>query len=158
MSHKLLDEALTAAGASGVAKQRRPATALEEEYEAELEFKCEYCGKAFEKERSRFQHQTGICPKDGKPWCPLAHREQTEEEYEIECIIDVRGAPAVGQRYYLVKWRGYDGDPMEESTWESAEDMAETAASAVDDFWAAHPELDRGQPHEMAGGGGEKGA
>jgi hypothetical protein len=27
---------------------------------------------------------------------------------------------------------------MEESTWELAEELAEAAAGAVDDFWAAH--------------------
>eukprot|EP01052_Picozoa_sp_SAG31_P037990 SAG31_NODE_4994_length_2813_cov_1.546593_1_plen_134_part_00 len=57
----------------------------------------------------------------------------------------------MGKRYYLVKWLGYDGDPMEESTWETAEDLAETAANALDDFWTAHPELDRGRPREVLG-------
>eukprot|EP01050_Picozoa_sp_SAG11_P018160 SAG11_NODE_2702_length_3076_cov_2.881088_2_plen_140_part_00 len=80
-------------------------------------------------------HQTGLCPTDGKPWCPAAHREQTEEQYEVERILDVRGEPERGCRFYLVKWEGYDGDPMEESTWEPAEALAEFAAGAVDDFW-----------------------
>eukprot|EP01050_Picozoa_sp_SAG11_P025622 SAG11_NODE_5846_length_1449_cov_4.767407_1_plen_224_part_00 len=63
----------------------------------------------------------------------------------------MRGVPERGRRFYLVKWRGFDGDPMEESTWETAEDLAETAAGAVDDFWAAHRELDRCRPREVPG-------
>ena len=59
-----------------------------------------------------------MCPHDGKPWCPLAHREKTEEEYVVEKIMEVRGPPETGRRFYLVKWLGYDGDPEEESTWE----------------------------------------
>ena len=65
-------------------------------------------------------HQTGHCPADGKPWCPLAHREQTEEAFEVERILDVRGEAARGRRFYLSKWEGFDGNRTEESTWEPA--------------------------------------
>jgi hypothetical protein len=117
-----------------VARQLAAAPSTEAEYSAALEHECEFCGKAFERESSMHQHQTGHFPTDGKPWSPLAHREQTEEAFEVELILDVRGVPERGRRFYLVKWRGFDGDPMEESTWETAEDLAETAAGAVDDF------------------------
>ena len=45
---------------------------------------CEFCGKNFEDGRSLYQHQTGISPHDKQPWCPLAHMEVTEEDYEID--------------------------------------------------------------------------
>ena len=85
---------------------------------------------------------------------PLAHREQTEKEYEVEDILDVRGPPERGRRYFLVKWRGYDGDEMEESTWEPQESLADTwidGSLAVESFWDAHPELDRSKPQEVKG-------
>ena len=77
---------------------------------------CEFCGKNFEDGRSLYQHQTGISPHDKQPWCPLAHREVTEEEYEVEAVLGVRGRPLVGERFYLVKWKGFDGNATEEST------------------------------------------
>ena len=79
-----------------VAWQLAVAASTEAEYSAALEHECEFCGKAFERESSRHQHQTGHCPTDGKPWCPLAHREQTEEALEVELILDVRGARRAG--------------------------------------------------------------
>ena len=57
--------------------------------------------------------------------------------------MDVRGVPERGRRFYLVKWWGFDGDPIQESIWEPAEELAEAAAGAIDDFWATHPKLDR---------------
>jgi hypothetical protein len=132
-----------------VARQLAVAPSTEAQYSAALEHKCEFCGKAFERESNMHQYQTGHCPTNGKPWCSLAHREQTKEAFEVELILDVRGAPERGRRFYLVKWMGFDGDPMEESTWETAEDLAKTAAGVVDDFWAAHPELDRYRPREV---------
>ena len=51
----------------------------EAEYSDALKHVCEFCSKAFETGRGCYSHQTGHCPTDGKPWCPLAHREQTEE-------------------------------------------------------------------------------
>eukprot|EP01050_Picozoa_sp_SAG11_P049760 SAG11_NODE_27363_length_334_cov_1.435897_1_plen_67_part_10 len=59
---------------------------------------------------------------------PLSFARTRVEAFEVEMILDVRGVPERGRRFYLVKWRGFDGDPMEESTWETAEDPAETAA------------------------------
>ena len=49
----------------------------------------------------------------------------------------MRGQAERGRRYYLVKWVGYDGELLEESTWEPAESLTDTASSAVDDFWDA---------------------
>jgi hypothetical protein len=77
------------------------------------------------------------------PWCSLAHWEQTKEAFEVELTLDVRGAPEWGRRFYLVKWLGFNGDPKEESIWEPAESLVEVAVGAIDDFWVAHPELDR---------------
>jgi hypothetical protein len=45
---------------------------------------------------------------------PLAHREVTEEEYEVEAVLDVHGRPLVGERFYLVEWKGFDGNATEE--------------------------------------------
>ena len=59
--------------------------------------------------------------------------------------------PEWGRRFYLVKWWGFDGDPMEESTWEPAEELVEGVVGAIDDFWVAHPELDRSRPWEVPG-------
>eukprot|EP01052_Picozoa_sp_SAG31_P011092 SAG31_NODE_621_length_13502_cov_18.057002_5_plen_845_part_00 len=123
----------------------------EEEYFAELEHECEYCGKCFVIPKSLHQYQTGFSPVDGKPWCAAAHREMTEGEYEIEKIVDARGSPERGQRFYLVKLTGYDGDVMEETTWEPAEGIMETAPDAVDDFWERNPQLDRSEPREVPG-------
>jgi hypothetical protein len=108
-----------------VARKLAVASSSEEEYSAALEHECEFCGKAFERESSMHQHQTGHCPTDGKPWCP-AHLEQAEEALEVELILDVHqrwhGAPERGPRFYLiVKWLGFNGDPTEESTWETVE-------------------------------------
>jgi hypothetical protein len=49
-------------------------------------------------------------------------------------VVDVRSRPLVGERFYLVKWKGFDGDMMEESTWEPAASLAETALGTIDDF------------------------
>ena len=123
----------------------------ETEYSEALELTCEFCGKAFDSGRGLHQHQTGTCAADGKPWCPLAHREQTDEAYEVEEILAVWGPAERGRRYYLVKWAGYDDDPLEESTWEPAESLVDTAAGAIDDFWDAHPDLDRSEEQEEDG-------
>jgi len=138
--------------AMAVRERLRGTASSEEEYSAALsQNDCEFCGKAFESARGCFSHQTGHCPADGKPWCPLAHREQTEEAFGVERILDVRGEAARGRRFYLVKWEGFDGDRMEESTWEPAEGLAEFASKAVDDFWEEHPDLDRSERHEVPG-------
>jgi hypothetical protein len=106
-----------------VARQLVATSSTEVEYSAALDHECEFCGKAFEKESNRHQHQTRQCPTNGKPWWPLAHHERTEEALEVELILDVRGAPERGRRFHLVKWLGFDDDPMEESTWETVEDL-----------------------------------
>jgi hypothetical protein len=49
-------------------------------------------------------------------------------------VLDVRGRPLGGERFYLVKWKGFDGNAMEESTWEPAASLAETAVGAINDF------------------------
>ena len=73
----------------------------EGEYRAELAEQCEFCGKGFDSARGLHRHQTGICPADGLPWCTAAaaHREQSEKEYEIERILDVRGGGGECDRY-----------------------------------------------------------
>ena len=69
----------------------------------------------------------------------------------MERILDVRGETARDRRFYLVKWEGFDGGRMEESTWEPAEGLAEFASKAADDFWEEHPNLDRSERHEVPG-------
>jgi hypothetical protein len=91
---------------------------------------CEFCGKNLEDGRSLHHHQTGISPQDGQPWCPLAHREATEVDYEFYARLDVRGRPLVGDRYSMAKM---DSDPLEESTWEPVASLAETMGGMVDD-------------------------
>ena len=49
----------------------------------------------------------------------------------MERILDVRGEAERGRYFYLAKWKGYDGDPMEEWTWEPAESLAEFAAKPI---------------------------
>eukprot|EP01050_Picozoa_sp_SAG11_P005411 SAG11_NODE_381_length_9941_cov_11.761885_12_plen_448_part_01 len=137
-----------------VARRMRARECSESEYSEALDHECEFCGRTFDSKRGLFDHQTGRCPRDGKPWYPLAHREHLEEEYEVEDILAVRGPPERGERYYLVKWRGYDGDEMEESTWEPQESLENTwieDTMAVEKFWEDHPELDRSEQQEVAG-------
>ena len=80
-----------------------------------------------------------------------AHRPVTDENFVVESVIDVRGKPGCN-RFYLVKWPGYDGDPMEESTWETeATVRADGIMSAVDDFWDSRPDLDKSSCCEIDG-------
>ena len=62
------------------------------------------------------------------------------------CGCDRRAQYTRTQTNSVVKERYH-----EESTWETVEDLAETAVGVVDDFWAAHPELDRCRPREVPG-------
>ncbi|KAF9522424.1 hypothetical protein CPB83DRAFT_840490 [Crepidotus variabilis] len=62
--------------------------------------------------------------------------EQSEEEYEIEEVMDAkRGVFPDGQMGYFVKWKGYGPD---ENSW-VVEGDAENAKDLVDEFWRKNP-------------------
>jgi hypothetical protein len=69
--------------AMSVAWQLATTKSTEAEYSAALEHECEFCGKVFERESNMYHHETGHRPTDGKPWCPLAHREHAEQAFEV---------------------------------------------------------------------------
>ena len=54
----------------------------------------------------------------------------SDEEYVVERVIDVRDSNDGGKEY-LVKWKGY---PMSENTWEPAEHMM-NAQRLIDKYW-----------------------
>jgi hypothetical protein len=60
--------------------------------------------------------------------------EKEEGEYEVEQIVDddeVVKPNGTRERYYRVRWKGYD---PEEDTWEPAENL-ENAVEAIIDYW-----------------------
>ncbi|KIJ55630.1 hypothetical protein M422DRAFT_24202 [Sphaerobolus stellatus SS14] len=62
-----------------------------------------------------------------------ATEEESEEEYEIESIVDARNNMFPGHKMgYLVKWKGYDED---QNSWVDEAD-AENAKELIDEFWA----------------------
>ena len=61
-----------------------------------------------------------------------------EVEYEVESILDERGAARRGETQFLVKWKGW---PVEDATWEDPESLS-GAQEVVQEWW------DKGQAGE----------
>jgi len=61
-----------------------------------------------------------------------------EVDYEVESILDERGAARRGETQFLVKWKGW---PVEDATWEDPESLS-GAQEVVQEWW------DKGQAGE----------
>ena len=98
----------------------------DEEYEAaEFGFKCKYCDRGF-------PTRSGVRAHQDLGWCGFQHRAEamSEEEYEVEAIVDARGDPA--HRWFKVKWL-VDGDD-EQFSWLHKKDLA-NCKQLEKDFW-----------------------
>jgi hypothetical protein len=101
-----------------------------------LSFKCAHCGRCFDRHQGRALHITRFCTE--------AKAVAWTEVYEVEQVLDVRGAPEF--RYYLVRWEGYA--PKDDS-WVQWRRML-GAGQAVDTFWAGSA-LNKEAAIEVAG-------
>jgi hypothetical protein len=91
----------------------------------ELPFKCGFCERGFDSRHG--------CNVHAGRWCDAARVEMYEEEYEIEEVLDARGAPE--QRFYYVKWLGWGA---EHGSWKHWREL-DKAQEVVDRFWDTGP-------------------
>ena len=110
-----------------------------------LKHRCQYCDWGFDTKQGLRKHITSHCEEAKR-----RVYETTEEEYEIEKVVDARGAPE--HRFYLVRWLGWEGrvgDPAWADKWRPWRDML-NASGAVDEFWSTSG-LNRESAIEKAG-------
>ena len=124
----------------------------------DLDINCEYCNKAFFTEAGLRLHKREHCQQARVPtW---------ERTFDIDSIIDVRGAP--DRRWYRVAWHG-DNDyskvvqgvrPGQQwtPTWEPAAHLQHNAGEDgelfIDKYWRVHPTAkgrDRARANEVPG-------
>ena len=88
--------------------------------EAGYKHSCHFCGRKFKTEAGMLVHRNN---------CKLGYNT-TEEVYELEEVLDVFGAKT--NRFFLVKWKGYD-----EPEWERAHLLRrDGCGEAIRSFWA----------------------
>ena len=73
---------------------------------------------------------------------PALDIEMSNEEYEVEKIVDAQIDEPTGRLKYLVKWKNYDD---EENTWQFPETLY-GAKNAVKEFYKQHPGAPRPLP------------
>ena len=101
---------------------------------ADLQHKCEHCGRAFNSQQGLSIHVSR--------WCGEATREFFPSDFEVDKIIEARGSP--DNRYYKVQWKGTNTSGVSVmgtnpgEVWEPTREPArylDTAPKAVDDFY-----------------------
>jgi hypothetical protein len=115
------------------------APTAEEYVAAEFGFTCSFCDRGFPTRDGLRTHLDLHCGHK------LRAEAQTEEEFPIEEIIDVRGDPA--HRWFYVKWAG--DWPGQQHAWRHSKDMP-ACAELQKAFWE-RTGLDQAAEHELEG-------
>jgi hypothetical protein len=88
-----------------------------------LAFTCQFCQRGFDT-------RTGCRIHEGRH-CKVGRVELTEQVFELDKVLDVRGSP--DRRFYCVKWKGWD---VADATWMHSRRL-EQAQGLVDEYWGS---------------------
>ena len=91
-------------------------------------------------------------PYEGPVIIPKDVEFETDQEYEVECILE-HEEDQDGVLHYKVKWLGFD--KPEDDTWEPAEHLR-SARATVEDYWWKRDSTSEMQGQRTPTGHGQK--
>ena len=102
---------------------------FDEYEEVEWNHTCEYCGRGFDTKGGLRIHIGAHCK---------VARGLYVDRWEVDRVVDVRGDPH--QRFYRVRWKGYE---EKDDTWQNWRDFEDGGIDAIDAFWETQDVFER---------------